>query len=190
MQQKSEWITLGGGCFWCIEAAFSHVRGVLSAVSGYAGGQTENPNYQAVCSGDTGHAEVVQIEYNPAEISLPALLDIFFAIHDPTTPNRQGNDIGTQYRSVVFYHTQNQIETVAEAIAQAAENAGGEARIVTEVLPVPDFYPAEEYHQRYFEKNPGQGYCQVIIAPKLAKLRRHFASSLVSSAPQNSFHTH
>jgi len=167
--------TLGGGCFWCLEAVYDEVRGVDDVVSGYAGGHVPNPTYEQVCTGTTGHAEVVQITYDPQIVTFRDLLDIFFTIHDPTTPNRQGADIGTQYRSAIFYHTPEQ-RADAEA-AVAAYNAAGiwNAPIVTEIAPLEAFYPAEAYHQEYFVRNPAAGYCRAVIAPKVAKFRqKHF----------------
>ncbi|WP_129115691.1 peptide-methionine (S)-S-oxide reductase MsrA [Halegenticoccus tardaugens] len=170
--------TLAGGCFWCIEAPFERLGGVESVVSGYAGGSTENPTYEEVCSGETGHAEVVQVTYDPDEIGYRELLEVFFTIHDPTTLNRQGPDVGTQYRSAVFYHDDEQRET-AEALIEELEAAGAyDDPIVTEVEPLEAFYEAEEYHQNFYEKNPEQAYCAVHIPPKLDKLRENFASKL------------
>jgi peptide-methionine (S)-S-oxide reductase len=170
-EAKGEVATLGGGCFWCVEAALQQLRGVEDVVSGYAGGHVPDPTYRAVCTGETGHAEVVQVTFDPEEITYRDLLEVFFTVHDPTTPNRQGADVGTQYRSVIFYRTPEQRET-AEAVIRELNAAGiFPGRIVTEVSPLQRFYPAEEYHQRYYERNPAQGYCQAVIAPKLAKLR-------------------
>lgn len=170
----NEIATLGGGCFWCLEAVFGQIDGIVSVEPGYCGGATEKPTYSAVCEGGTGHAEVVRLAFDPARIDFASLLDVFFAIHDPTTLNRQGHDIGTQYRSMIFYHTPEQKELADNAIARLnAENAWG-APLVTEVVPEQPFYPAEEYHRRYFDRNPEQAYCQIVIAPKLVKLRRHF----------------
>ena len=168
--------TLGGGCFWCLEAVFEKVAGVASVEPGYSGGFTSNPTYREVCEGDSGHAEVVRVSFDPAQISFETLLEIFFTIHDPTTLNRQGHDVGTQYRSVIFYHSPEQKNVAQKVVARInAENWWG-TPVVTQVMPVPAFYPAEEYHQRYFQRNPDQGYCQVVIAPKLAKLRQHFSN--------------
>ena len=170
--------TLAGGCFWCLEAVFQQLRGVAGVKSGYAGGEAGNPTYEEVCRGRTGHAEVVRIDYDPAVITFRDLLDVFFTIHDPTTLNRQGNDIGTQYRSAIFFHSPRQEEEALEAIA-AMEAAGiWEASIVTEVAPLTRFFPAEGYHDDYFRRNPGQGYCQFIIAPKVAKFRKKFLARL------------
>jgi peptide-methionine (S)-S-oxide reductase len=172
----TEIATLAGGCFWCLEAVYLQLRGVERVVSGYAGGRVPNPSYERVCSGATGHAEVVQITYDPAVISYDDLLDVFFTIHDPTTLNRQGADVGSQYRSAIFHHTEEQ-RTVAEA-AIARQQKLWPDPIVTEVAPAPAFYPAEEYHQNYFERNPGQGYCAAVVAPKVAKARSKFFAKL------------
>lgn len=171
--------TLAGGCFWCIETVFNRLRGVESAVSGYMGGHTANPAYEAICNGDTGHAEVVQIAYDPDEISFRDLLDVFFTIHDPTQLDRQGNDVGTQYRSAIFWHTPEQKAEAEAAIAVlAASRQFGGAPIVTEVAEASVFYPAEDYHQRYFEQNPQQPYCQFVVAPKVAKAEGKFSGRL------------
>lgn len=170
--------TLGGGCFWCLEAAFLRLKGVESVVSGYAGGSVPDPGYRQVCTGTTGHAEVVQVRFDDSVIGFATLLEVFFTIHDPTTLNRQGADVGSQYRSVIFYHDEPQRE-VAEAQIAMLEAAGiWGTPIVTEVLPLPQFYPAEAYHQDYFRQNPYQGYCQAVVAPKVAKLRQRHASLL------------
>ena len=172
--------TLGGGCFWCLEAAFRQLQGVKEVVSGYSGGPVENPPYEQVCTGTTGHAEVVQITYDPQVITYPELLEVFFAIHDPTTLNRQGADVGPQYRSVIFYHTPEQ-KAEAEAMIRKLEVSGRwKDPIVTQLQPAQTFYPAEEYHQRYFERNPYQPYCQLVVAPKAAKVRKMFAAKLKS----------
>lgn len=173
-----EIITLGGGCFWCIEAIFEQLKGVESAVSGYSGGKVPNPSYEAVCSGRTGHAEVVEITFDPKVISLRDLLQIFFTLHDPTTLNRQGNDVGTQYRSAVFYRDEEQKKVAEEVIKEFEANKVWSGKIVTEVVPFKEFYKAEAYHQDYYEQNPNQGYCRVIIAPKIAKLRKQFLDKL------------
>lgn len=170
--------TFGGGCFWCLEAVFEQVKGVRSVVSGYAGGTTKAPSYEAVCSGTTGHAEVVQLVFDPAVISYQALVELFFAIHDPTTSNRQGNDVGTQYRSVIFTHTAGQMETAQQVMGWLKEQNAFGAPIVTQLLSVPEFYPAEDYHQGYFRRHPGQGYCAFVVAPKVAKFRQHFRQLL------------
>ncbi len=164
----TETIVLGGGCFWCMEAVFKRVKGVEQVVPGYAGGHKPNPTYEEVCTGTTGHAEVVKIDFNPQVISLERILDIFFKAHDPTTPNRQGNDIGTQYRSIVLYTSENQIPVIKQAISKAQQI--WQKPIVTEVMPLDTFWEAEEYHHNYFEKNPEKPYCQVVIKPKLEKL--------------------
>ena len=170
--------TLGGGCFWCIEAVFQHVRGVASVESGYMGGKHPNPSYEAVCTGVTGHAEVVQVTFDPAVIAYRDVLEIFFAVHDPTTLNRQGNDVGTQYRSVIFYHSPEQAAMAKAVIATLTANNVFTSPIVTEISPAQTFYAAETYHQEYFMRNPTQPYCAYLIAPKLAKFRRQFASKL------------
>jgi peptide-methionine (S)-S-oxide reductase len=170
--------TLAGGCFWCLEAVFEQVQGVERVVSGYCGGTVTNPSYHQVCAGDTGHAEVVQVTFDPAVVSFSDLLDVFFGTHDPTTRNRQGADVGTQYRSAIFYHSPQQREAAERKIA--ALNAANiwDAPIVTEVAPCQAFYPAEDYHQGYFRANPGQPYCQAVVGPKVAKFRKQFASRL------------
>ncbi|MDR0786557.1 MAG: peptide-methionine (S)-S-oxide reductase MsrA [Gemmatimonadota bacterium] len=173
--------TFGGGCFWCLEAAFSELSGVLGVESGYAGGPLPYPSYEQVCSGVTGHAEVVRVVFDPAVISYRELLEVFFLVHDPTTLNRQGADVGTQYRSVIFTHNEEQRRDAEEMIRELGEAHIWRDPIVTELLPAPEFFPAESYHQRYFERNPGQGYCQVVIAPKLAKLRAGYAAKLKSA---------
>ena len=178
----SEVTTLGGGCFWCLEAVFDEVQGVTDVVSGYAGGAAANPTYEQVCSGRTGHAEVVQVRFDPKRIAYRELLELFFSIHDPTTLNRQGADAGTQYRSVIFYHDDEQ-KRVAEQLIRELESAKTFNKpIVTQIAPFHGFYPAEEYHQEYFKRNPFQGYCQVIIAPKMAKFRQHHAQALKQPA--------
>jgi peptide-methionine (S)-S-oxide reductase len=173
-----ETATLGGGCFWCLEAVFVQLRGVERVESGFAGGRVPNPTYRQVCDGNTGHAEVVQVTFDPAVVSFRDVLDVFFGTHDPTTRNRQGSDVGTQYRSVVFYHTPRQKEEAEQRIAEL--NAAGiwPAPIVTQVLPFTAFYKAEDYHQEYFRNNPEQAYCQAIVAPKVAKFRRQYADKL------------
>lgn len=177
-RSKHEIATLGGGCFWCLEAAFNNLKGVEQVVSGYSGGHVANPTYHDVCSGTTGHAEVVQITYDPETITFRELLDVFFTIHDPTTLNRQGADVGTQYRSVIFYHTAAQKETTEKVIKELEESGTWEDPIVTEVKPAETFYPAEDYHRDYFLRNPHQPYCQVVVAPKVAKVRATFADKL------------
>ena len=170
--------TFGAGCFWCVEAAFQQLKGVSSAVSGYAGGTVENPTYEQVCTGSTGHAEVCQIEYDSEKISYDELLEVFFEIHDPTTLNRQGNDVGTQYRSVIFYHDEEQ-KRLAEKI-KAELNAKGvwNNPIVTEIRPFSEFYKAEDYHQNYYRNNPNQQYCRLVIKPKIDKFEKAFELKL------------
>ena len=170
--------TLGGGCFWCIEAVYQHVQGVTTVESGYMGGKHPNPSYEAVCTGVTGHAEVVQVTFDPAVVTYRDVLHIFFAVHDPTTLNRQGNDVGTQYRSVIFYHSPEQATTAKDVIATLTTDNVFAFPIVTEIAPAQSFYPAEDYHQEYFMRNPAQPYCAYLIAPKLAKFRRQFISKL------------
>ena len=174
----SETATLAGGCFWCLEAVYNELRGVQRAVSGYAGGNVANPTYQQVCTGDTGHAEAVQITYDPEVVSYKDLLDVFFTIHDPTTLNRQGADLGTQYRSAIFYQTPQQRSEAEREIAELSASEVWDNPIVTEVVPLEEFYPAEEYHQRYFERNPDQGYCRMVVGPKVAKFRKKFLDKL------------
>ena len=170
--------TLGGGCFWCLEAVFEQLRGVEHVVSGYAGGRVANPTYQQVCGGGTGHAEVVQITFDSAVISYQEILDVFFATHDPTTLNRQGADVGTQYRSVIFYHSPEQKEIAERRIAELNAEGIWSRPIVTQVVPFEAFYPAEEYHQEYYRSNPNQGYCMAVISPKVAKFRKQFTAKL------------
>jgi peptide-methionine (S)-S-oxide reductase len=180
MQENTgtETATLAGGCFWCLEAVFEGLRGVERVVSGYAGGDVANPSYQHVCTGTTGHAEVVQVTFDPSLITFREVLEVFFSIHDPTTLNRQGMDVGTQYRSAIFYHSPEQRRIAEQTIADL--NAAGlwDKPIVTEVVPLTTFYPAEAYHQGYFRNNPNQGYCQAVVAPKVVKFRKHFAAKL------------
>jgi len=175
---RREIATLAGGCFWCLEAVYLELRGVLGVQSGYAGGHVPHPSYELVCTGSTGHAEVVQVTFDPDEISYRELLDVFFTIHDPTTLNRQGNDVGTQYRSAVFYHSPEQQATVEQAIAELAAEKVWDDPIVTEVVPFTEFYPAEEYHRDYFRLHPEQAYCRAVIAPKVAKARKAFFERL------------
>ena len=175
---QTEKATLGGGCFWCLEAVFDDLKGVVSVESGYMGGQTLNPTYEAVCNGRTGHAEVVQITYDPAQASFKEILEVFFVIHDPTTLNRQGNDSGTQYRSGVFYHSPQQKAEAEAVIKQLSDGKLWRDPIVTEVTAASVFYMAENYHQEYFANNPGAGYCQFVVAPKVAKFRKHFLAKL------------
>ena len=170
--------TLGGGCFWCLDPVFSDLVGVEQVVVGYAGGETANPSYQQVCTGRTGHAEVVQVTYDPAQISYRELLEIFFTVHDPTTFNRQGADVGTQYRSIILTHSPEQEQIASAMIADLTQEGIWADPIVTHVEPCQAFYPAEEYHQDYFKKNPGQGYCQVVIAPKVSKFRKTYSDHL------------
>ncbi|HXV84682.1 MAG TPA: peptide-methionine (S)-S-oxide reductase MsrA [Candidatus Binatia bacterium] len=172
--EKREVAVFGGGCFWCTEAVFDELQGVISVVSGYAGGSTKNPTYEQVCSGSTGHAEVIRIEFDPTEISFHDLMTVFFGTHDPTTLNRQGNDVGTQYRSAIFYHSPEQKQAAEEAIRRLAAEGVYEIRIVTEVTPASAFYAAEDYHQEYFANNPNQPYCMAVVAPKVAKFRKTF----------------
>lgn len=175
--------TLAGGCFWCIEAAFDRVRGVEKTVSGYCGGHTENPTYRQVCNGTTGHAEAVQITYDPDAVSYRELLEVFFDIHDPTTEDREGPDVGSQYRSAVFYHDEQQRET-AEDYIEELEESGQYRNIVTEVSPLETFYRAEENHQNYFEKNPDKPYCRMQIPPKLKKIEEKHRDKLPESRAQ------
>lgn len=175
---QREQATFGGGCFWCLEAVYTELAGVERVVSGYAGGHVADPSYEAVCNGTTGHAEVVQITYDPATIGYQDLLDVFFTIHDPTTPNRQGHDIGTQYRSAIFYHSPEQRAAAEATIARLGDEGLWDAPIVTEVVPLTEFYAAEAYHQDYFKNNPWQPYCQVVVAPKVAKSRKQFFAKL------------
>jgi peptide-methionine (S)-S-oxide reductase len=170
--------TLAGGCFWCLEAVYDQIKGVEAVASGYIGGQLEHPTYEAVCSGRTGHAEAVRIVFNPQIISYQELLEIFFVIHDPTTLNRQGNDIGTQYRSAIYYHSEAQKKTAEALIASFNKEKLYPAPIVTELAPATTWYEAEAYHQEYFARNPLQGYCQVVVGPKVAKFRKQFAARL------------
>ena len=170
--------TLAGGCFWCLEAVYDGMKGVDAVESGYMGGRAANPTYEQVCGGNTGHAEVVRVTFDPAVVSFKDLLDVFFVIHDPTTLNRQGNDVGTQYRSAIFYHTPQQKAAADEVIARLNSATLWNGPIVTEVTPASDFYPAEGYHQEYFARNPRQPYCQAVVAPKVAKFRKHFLDKL------------
>ncbi len=178
MREPREIATLAGGCFWCLEAVFQELKGVERVESGYSGGHVRNPSYELVCSGATGHAEVVQIVFDPAVISFRDLLEIFFVMHDPTTLNRQGPDSGTQYRSAIFYHTAEQQAEAERVIAELGAAHVWDDPIVTEVVPLDKFYPAEEYHRDYYQRNPNQGYCRSVIAPKVAKLRKHYFEKL------------
>jgi len=171
-------ITLGGGCFWCTEAVFVRVRGVVDVQSGYSNGHVERPSYEQVCTGTTGHNEVVRLTYDPAQVGLRQLLEIFFTIHDPTTLNRQGNDVGTQYRSAIYFSTPEQKLEAELLIAELEQAAVFHGPIVTEVLPLANYWPAEDYHQDYFEQHPNQGYCAFVVTPKVAKLRQTFAACL------------
>jgi peptide-methionine (S)-S-oxide reductase len=170
--------TLGGGCFWCVEPIFDELVGVQDVVSGYSGGERPNPTYEQICTGATGHAEVVQIRFDPQQLSYRDLLRIFFSVHDPTQLNRQGNDVGTQYRSVIFYHTPEQKQIAEEVIGELNAARLWPQPIVTEVSPLKAFYPAEEYHQEYFLNNPRQPYCQIVVAPKVLKFRQQYAQRL------------
>jgi peptide-methionine (S)-S-oxide reductase len=174
--------TLAGGCFWCLEAVYDDLAGVESVESGYMGGRTSNPSYEEVCSGETGHAEVVRITFDPKAISFREILEVFFVIHDPTTLNRQGNDVGTQYRSAIFHHAPEQKQTAGEVIAELAREQVYDAPIVTEVVPASDFWIAERYHQEYFRRNPGQSYCMWVVAPKVQKFRKRFLAKVKKSA--------
>lgn len=173
-----EQATFGGGCFWCTEAVFQNLRGVTKVVSGYMGGHTDNPTYKDICNGDTGHAEIIQIEYNENEISFDDLLLIFFKTHDPTTLNRQGNDAGTQYRSVIFYESPEQKSQAENMVDKLEKEMVFDRPIVTEITPISKFYSAEDYHQNYYNNNPDQGYCAYVIQPKLAKFTREFGAKI------------
>ncbi len=173
-----EKITLGGGCFWCVEAVFDEVKGVKDVVSGYSGGTVPNPTYRQVCTGATGHAEVVQVTYDPGVVSTREILEVFFGAHDPTTLNRQGADVGTQYRSAIFYHTPEQKKVAEQLIAELTASRIWKDRIVTEVTPFKTFYPAEDYHQEYFKMNGSQPYCRIVIAPKVDKFRKQHREML------------
>ncbi|MDT7688023.1 MAG: peptide-methionine (S)-S-oxide reductase [Acidobacteriota bacterium] len=177
-EQTREQATLGGGCFWCLEAVYKELRGVERVVSGYAGGHVQDPTYREVCEGTTGHAEVVQVTFDPRAVTFRELLEVFFTIHDPTTLNRQGGDIGTQYRSAVFYHTPEQRETAEQVMGELTAAGVWDATIVTEVVALDKFYPAEGYHQDYFENNAAQPYCRAVVAPKVSKFRKQFLEKL------------
>lgn len=181
-KEKYELATLAGGCFWCLEAVYNDLRGVEKVVSGYAGGTVPNPTYEEVCTGRTGHAEVIQISFDPSVITYKELLDVFFTIHDPTTLNRQGADVGTQYRSAIFYHSPEQKAAGEKAIAEINEAKIWNHPIVTEVTELPKFYAAEAYHQKYWERNPNQGYCRMVIEPKVIKFRKQFLPKLKKQA--------
>jgi len=170
--------TLAGGCFWCLEAVFDQMKGVASVESGYMGGRTHHPTYEEVCGGDTGHAEVVQITYEPSVVTFKELLEVFFVIHDPTTLNYQGNDFGTQYRSAIFYHSPRQQADAREVMAKLGAAKLWAGPLVTEVSPASTFYLAEGYHQEYFARNPNQPYCRMVVQPKVAKFRKHFLERL------------
>jgi peptide-methionine (S)-S-oxide reductase len=176
MSERTETATLAGGCFWCLEAAFERLQGVERVIPGYTGGQVTNPSYRDVCSGTTGHAEAVQITFDPGIVSFRDLLEVFFSIHDPTTLNCQGNDVGTQYRSVIFYDSPEQKQEAERMIGELTASGVWPRPIVTEVKPLTEFYSAEEYHHQYYRRNPEQGYCQVVIAPKLDKFRQKYAA--------------
>jgi peptide-methionine (S)-S-oxide reductase len=178
VQHSKEIATLAGGCFWCLEAVFKDLRGVTSVVSGYSGGHVANPTYHQVCSGTTGHAEVVQITFDPQAVTFREILEVFFTIHDPTTLNRQGADVGTQYRSAIFYHSPEQKETAEQVIAELTAEQLWRDPVVTEVAPLTEFYAAEDYHQDYFERNPSQPYCAAVVAPKVSKFRKKFLDKL------------
>ena len=178
MNEQREVATLGGGCFWCLDGIFRDLKGVERVESGYAGGYTKNPSYREVCSGTTGHAEVVQVTFDPSIISYRDLLGVFFTIHDPTTLDRQGADVGTQYRSVILYHSEAQHRTADEVLADLSERGVWDNPIVTQIEPFEAFYPAEDYHQDYFAQNPDQPYCQIVIAPKVSKFRKTYLDRL------------
>jgi peptide-methionine (S)-S-oxide reductase len=175
---STEIATLGGGCFWCLEAVFNELRGVQEVVSGYSGGTVPDPTYEQVCTGTTSHAEVVRVSFDPSVVSFREILEVYFSVHDPTTLNRQGADVGTQYRSVIFYHTPEQKRVAEEVIAGLEEAGVWDDPIVTEVAPASDFYGAEDYHQEYFQRNQRQPYCQVVVAPKVAKFRKQHLDRL------------
>jgi peptide-methionine (S)-S-oxide reductase len=184
MSTTQETATLGGGCFWCLEAVFKELRGVTWVMSGYAAGHVANPSYKAVCTGRTGHAEVVQVKFDSAELSYADLLRVFFTIHDPTTQDRQGNDVGSQYRSIILTHSDAQAET-AKAVMQEIADAGiWSGKLVTQVEPLTAFYEAEPEHHDYFARNPWSGYCQVVVAPKVVKFRKHFADRVKRTAAE------
>ena len=176
----NQFATLGGGCFWCLEAVYEELQGVVDVESGYAGGHVAQPTYRQVCDGNTGHAEVVRIEFDPARISYREILEVFFVIHDPTTPDRQGNDVGSQYRSVIFHHSDEQRRVAEEVIREAQSQL--DAPVVTQLKPAPEYFRAETYHQEYFRHNAAQGYCMFVVAPKVAKFRKTFAAKRRNSA--------
>ena len=176
--EKIEVATLGGGCFWCLEPLFDSLQGVQSVESGYSGGRVENPSYRQICTGTTGHAEVVQVTFDPAAISYRDLLEVFFSAHDPTTQDRQGNDVGPQYRSAIFFHSPEQEQVARAVVAELHASGDFPGPIVTEIVPFEKFYIAEDYHQEYFDRNQSQPYCRVVIAPKVAKFRKSWAERL------------
>jgi peptide-methionine (S)-S-oxide reductase len=184
--QNLELATLGGGCFWCLEPVFEELMGVQDVVVGYAGGEVPDPSYQLVCTGTTGHAEVVQVEFDAEVISYEEILEVFFSIHNPTTKNRQGADVGPQYRSIILTHSQDQREIAEQVIQELEEAEVWDRPTVTEIERLTQFYRAEKYHQEYYRKNPGQGYCQVVINPKLAKFRKKYASKLKAEVSASS----
>ena len=184
MALMTEKATLGGGCFWCLEAVYKDLRGVRAVMSGYAAGHTANPSYKQVCSGATGHAEVVQIDFDPAEVSYEDLLRVFFSIHDPTTKDRQGNDVGTQYRSIVLTHSDAQATAAKAVMQEVIDQKVWPGKLVTEVEPLTVFYPAEPEHHDYYARNPFTGYCQAVVGPKVAKFRKTFASRLKKAAAE------
>jgi peptide-methionine (S)-S-oxide reductase len=177
-ENRREVATLAGGCFWCLEPAYDDLRGVEDVVSGYTGGRVPDPSYEQVCSGTTGHAEVVRVTFDPDEVSFREILEVFFTLHDPTTLNRQGNDVGTQYRSAVFYHSPEQKAVAEEVIAELERRGVWDDPVVTQLEPAGEFYPAEAYHQEYFRRNPNQPYCRVIVAPKVSKFRKQYLERL------------
>ncbi len=178
MSEEIQTITLAGGCFWCVEAVFEQVRGVRGVQSGYSNGETIAPTYEEVCTGNTGHAEVVRVQFDPARVALADLLKIFFATHDPTTRNRQGADVGSQYRSGIYWSDESHLEVIARVLAEANDELGG--RVVTEVEPLANYSAAEAYHQHYFANNPGEGYCAAVIGPKIEKFRKVFRGNLAN----------
>nr|WP_294504768.1 peptide-methionine (S)-S-oxide reductase MsrA [uncultured Rhodopila sp.] len=184
MSATQETATLGGGCFWCLEAVFKDLRGVTSVMSGYAGGEVANPSYKAVCGGRTGHAEVVQVTFDPAELAYADLLRVFFAIHDPTTKDRQGNDVGTQYRSIILTQSDAQAATARAVMQEITDARIWPGKLVTQIDPLTVFYPAEPEHHDYFARNPFSGYCQVVVAPKVVKFRKQFADKLRRDAAE------
>jgi peptide-methionine (S)-S-oxide reductase len=183
MNTKTQVATLAGGCFWCLEAVFDELKGVISVESGYSGGEVTNPSYKQVCSGMTGHAEAVQVTFDPSRIAFKDILKVFFTIHDPTTLNRQGADVGSQYRSAIFYHDEEQKRVVKEVIREISQAGIWDNSIVTEVTEFDKFYLAEDYHQEYFSNNPYQPYCMAVVAPKVLKFRKHFVEMLKKQQP-------